>query len=665
MTIFFRLLESEDKGAALHQAIGKLTTEAPDANTFAVEPASFQQVPGSPFAYWVSESIRESFANLAPLEGSVRQVKQGTATAEDFRFIRMTWERTPSGFQGFIPFAKGGIFSKFYADIHLKVNWRNFGKEIASFSRAYIRNPDFYFRPGLTYPLRTTSGLSVRVMPQGCVFGHKGPAIFVEDDEHEELLALLALTNSAAFQIFVAVQLAAADTAARSYEVGVIQRTPVPDLTPKSTNTLATLAHRAWLLKRSLDTITQTSHAFVLPALLQVNGSSLSARATAWTDEKVTPIETELTQIQTQIDEIVFDLYGITQNDRVVVDPQPIAVAESEPEAEEEETAIAADLPTLTRDLLAYLLSVAIGRFDVRLATGDRSFPPEPAPFDPLPICSPGMLVDETGLPPTEARSLPANYAIDIPFNGILVDDEGHPNDIIHHIREVLTVIWGEKDSDIEQEACGILNVNSLRDYFRKPAAFFNDHLSRYSKSRRQAPLYLPLSTRSGSYTLWLYYHRLTDQTLYTCINDYLEPKLSRTSETVTSLRSKPDRSRNEEKTLEDLQTLETELLELRDELLRVAQLPWKPNLNDGVQITVAPLYSLFRLSKWQKKLKETWDKLEKGDYDWAHLSHTIWTARVRQKCRTDKSLAIAHNLENLYEPPPETPKRTKRKKKE
>jgi hypothetical protein len=32
------------------------------------------------------------------------------------------------------------------------------------------------------------------------------------------------------------------------------------------------------------------------------------------------------------------------------------------------------------------------------------------------------------------------------------------------------------------------------------------------------------------------------------------------------------------------------------------------------------------------------------------------WPDRVREKCRTDKSLAIAHDLEDLYEPPPEKP---------
>ena len=107
---------------------------------------------------------------------------------------------------------------------------------------------------------------------------------------------------------------------------------------------------------------------------------------------------------------------------------------------------------------------------------------------------------------------------------------------------------------------------------------------------------------------------------------------------------------------------LELELQEFRDELLRLAKLPWRPNLNDGVQITAAPLWKLFRLPKWQKTLKETWGKLERGDYDWAHLAYTLWPDRVRVKCKTDKSLAIAHGLEELYvEPPPSAKKKRRR----
>ena len=107
-------------------------------------------------------------------------------------------------------------------------------------------------------------------------------------------------------------------------------------------------------------------------------------------------------------------------------------------------------------------------------------------------------------------------------------------------------------------------------------------------------------------------------------------------------------RSEQERETLGDLVH---ELEEYRAELLRLAPI-WKPNLNDGVQITAAPLWRLFQHRAWQKRLKETWEKLEAGEYDWAHLAYTLWPERVREKCKTDKSLAIAHGLEELYVEP-------------
>jgi hypothetical protein len=265
-------------------------------------------------------------------------------------------------------------------------------------------------------------------------------------------------------------------------------------------------------------------------------------------------------------------------------------------------------------------------------------------------------------LPPDPRPLTPGRYPLRISWPGILVDDEGHREDIEGRVREALQVIWSERAEAIEQETCEILRVRSLREYFRKPALFFADHLQRYSKSRRQAPIYWPLSTSSGSYTLWIYYHRLTDQTLYSCVNDFVDPKLAECSRQTAELRKKAGRSAREEKDLEKLSDLEQELRDFRAELLRVAAF-WKPNLNDGVQITAAPLWKLFQHKPWQKRLKETWAKLEAGEYDWAHLSYSIWPERVREKCRTDKSLAIAHDLEALYVEPPASVKKKRRGK--
>lgn len=289
------------------------------------------------------------------------------------------------------------------------------------------------------------------------------------------------------------------------------------------------------------------------------------------------------------------------------------------------------------------------------------------------------MLQNAHGLP-TAPADVPADYPLRISWPGILVDDPGHPEDIEARVRDALRVIWPEEkyaegrgqyaegsDSElpstycilptsdaIEQEACQILGVGSLREYFGSPNRFFDDHLKRYSKSRRQAPIYWPLSTASGSYTLWLYYHRLSDQTLYWCVNDFVEPRLRVTGDRLTVIRQRANRSREEERELERLSQFEIELREFRDELLRVAAW-WRPNLNDGVQITAAPLWRLFRHRAWQRRLKETWEQLEAGDYDWAHLALSIWPARVVPKCVSDRSLAIAHDLEEVFwvEDPP------------
>ena len=275
------------------------------------------------------------------------------------------------------------------------------------------------------------------------------------------------------------------------------------------------------------------------------------------------------------------------------------------------------------------------------------------------------MLRDaDTGLP---AHETPPGYPLRIAWPGILVDDPGHPEDVEGRVREVLEILWPDRADAIEQEAVSLLGVKSLRDYFRRPAGFFADHLKRYSKSRRQAPIYWPLSTASGSYTLWIYYPRLTDQTLHTAIADFLDPKLKTLERDITARRESvglPLTSNAAATALGELVELRNEIVALRTELERVIALPWRPNLNDGVLIVASPLWRLFRLGKWQKDLKACWESLAAGEYDWAHLAYAIWPDRVREKCRTDRSLAIAHNLEELCTVEPPKPK-TKRQRKE
>lgn len=436
-------------------------------------------------------------------------------------------------------------------------------------------------------------------------------------------MALLALTNSSSFRFLVSLQIAFG-----SYNVQIIQNTPVPDIPPDSLEAIALLARQSWSFKRLLDSQEEVSHAFALPAALLARLGDYDPPA----------IEAELARIQAEIDAIAFDLYGFSDGDRAAVQGDQSVANEgdaeinADDEGDDEDDASPIDH---TVGLLSWALGVAFGRFDWRLATGERAAPAEPEPFDPLPAKSPGML-------PDGAVTFHANP-------GILVDDPGHPHDLARLIEEVLARVDVPVPEDVRRWL--------QRDFF----AF---HLQRYSKSRRKAPIYWPLSTTSGSYTLWVYYPSLTSQTLYTAINDFVEPKLKQVGDDVTALRNKGSaRTRDDEKQFEALQAFELELIELRDTLLKLAP-TYKPNHDDGVQISAAPLWPVFRHKPWQKVLKDTWAKLEKGDYDWAHLAMNYWPERVREKCKTDKSLAIAHGLEGLYIKPEAAPKKTRGRKK-
>jgi hypothetical protein len=241
-------------------------------------------------------------------------------------------------------------------------------------------------------------------------------------------------------------------------------------------------------------------------------------------------------------------------------------------------------------------------------------------------------------------------YPLDIPWDGILVDDSGDSLDIDSRVQRALEVIWKERWEAIAQEASEILGVRSLRDYLRKPSAFFADHLRRYTKSRRQAPIYWPLSSSRGGYTIWLYYHRLRRDTLFSALNDFAKPKLQHERFKLERLRGNagPQPTRSQREAIEAQESFVAELEGFVEELSRVAPL-WDPDLNDGVIINYAPLWRMIGHTGWRKSVRDCWDALCAGDYDWSHLAMHLWPERVVPRCAEDASLAIAHSLDEVF----------------
>lgn len=80
----------------------------------------------------------------------------------------------------------------------------------------------------------------------------------------------------------------------------------------------------------------------------------------------------------------------------------------------------------------------------------------------------------------------------------------------------------------------------------------------------------------------------------------------------------------------------------------------WRPELDDGVLINLAPLHQL--VPSWPRagkkkpnELEACWQALQSGEYDWSYTAMRYWPDRVLRACRTNKSFAIAHNRLDVY----------------
>lgn len=608
---------------------------------------------------------------LSSVQSSIRfidksDVTQGLTTEDDSRFIRLKWEINPKhiGSKWFI-LTKGGEYSWYSSDVHLVVNREHDGNEMAAFAAQNSGNiartrqsSKHYFKPAVTYSRRSQKGFSARRLRRGCCFSDKSGVIIPRDNSNIWLPVLPIVLSSSIY-----LDLIHAQSKFGAYEVGAIKRLPWPK--NEYTSSLSTTSD-IYRLADEIDTYDETTSLF---NYFNYN----SGHCYKLMDKILSMVQSLLSKAELEISStLVKHQHANAQQRDVLLSGKPT--------------------------ILSYAFGAIYGRWDIRISLNHSLAPSIPDPFDTLPICPPGMLINSDGLPAKPenivseewlrarktANKLPSknivthpiiqdsNYPFRISWNGILVDDPGfsddqpHQEDIVNRLREILDLLWKTNAHEFEQETCDTLGVTDIRDYFRKPSKFFQDHLKRYTKSRRKAPIYWPLSTTSCSYTLWLYYHRLTDQTLYTCVQDYVEPKLKDLFNEITSIQKDLGESGNTKvrNQLEKLMEFQQELTEFKDELMRVAKLPYKPNLNDGVMITAAPLWQLFRHKPWQKTLKDCWSKLESGQYDWAHIAYSIWPDRVRETCKRDRSIAIAHGLEDICEvvPPKKAKKRQKKK---
>lgn len=630
----FRLLDTESPAGPLAEAVHNLNSGQSVPIVYILNPISFEQVPNAPFAYWVEDSVRRTFKKLPPFGTDGRTARQGLATADNFRFVRCWWEVTGQNNDYadrlWWLFAKGGAYSPYYADLHLVINWRANGSELRCRDVARVQNESFFLRPGLTWTHRTTSSLSFRVFPRDAVFDIKGPTAFI-DGNNDQLLGYLGLLNSKNFIFLVNNLVGAADSAARSYDNGIINLMPIPLVgNDVALNRFKELSTACWNAKRGRDTINELSHAFVVPWC----GDSLKSLHVLESDLQASQVQLDsfIDKQQADIDQISEKIYGF----KVPESSAALQATECSNSDEEEDNSNNIDA---ARMLVSYLIGVAFRRWAVPVNTGTLREPPVD-PFAPLPVQAPGAA------PAVNAKLY-------------FVEENSVESPLLNSCRDALRQATGLASVDnYEQDLVSRLGVAALSEYLSRPTAFFADHLKVYSKSRRKAPIYWPLSTRSGEFVIWIYYPKLDADSLPRLITEVLDPRLRSLNAEISALAAEGQAAARRSK----LEALRLELAEMRQDFQELITKGYKPNLNDGVMITACPLAKYFRHPGFRKELEGCWKKLSNGDYDWAHLAMSMWSERVIKACKKDRSIAIAHGKEELCPVEPVKASRSRKK---
>ena len=656
------------------EAIRELVLGKRQDSFFDIKLSALQKSPSCSFAYWIQEKTLSQLSLLNTIDPSLVSIRVGMQTGNDWRFLRQWWEVKPNkivtldekGFphkdyevfsEKWATYTKTDRASPWFAPLLQVVKWTKEGYEYKNFldhkgkSRAALRSQDLYFKPGFSYMLRSAR-LVPYIVPAGAIPTAGRAQGFGDGDA---LLSALVIVSSNLGSSWA--RLTGEKFEWPKFQAGMVQSIPSKELSAEFLEECRTVISGLYSERRSYFERREPYREFLIPDF--------------FFDTEVSYEWSRNSLIGDRLDRSVARHYDLSDHEfelmqRDLQEAISFQTGESgetiDEDESEEQPKVTGNLEVSEREvaegLVSYAVGACFGRWDVRNVLADSEESVNVDPFKPLPKNPPGMLIWQ-GSGDLERQ----HYPLRISTIGILTSEGDRSSQLAACIRECLDILSTVRSID-ELDLCETLGALDLHTYLHRPSEFFSDHLDRYSAGGRKAPIYWPLSTSSGGYTLWLYYHSLTSQTLYTAVNDFIEPKLKHVGQDIAALHNKGSaRSREDEKSFEAFQILELELMELRDTLLEIAP-TYRPNHDDGVQITAAPLWQLFRHKPWQKVLKETWAKLEKGDYDWAHLAMAYWPDRVREKCKTDKSLAIAYDLEGLYvEPEPKLAKTRGRKK--
>lgn len=565
--------------------------------------SDFLPIENHPFAYQISDSSLGVFRDQKRLSKSLLFAAGGVKASDADRVFRCWWE-VPSGSigrSGTWAFCQNGSpYCPFYYPTYFVILGESGSfLTIMTYPTARIPNSERYWTPGLAYGKRTWE-MYCYPMPAEQVITQEGNGLFPV--VMSNVWHCLAIGNSTLYS-YLANLVAGQHKYAGYLNTICMAADRIPQIGDH--------AERIYRKVRTIDEVNELSHSFSPRSLAQAMRDG-----TSWTD-RLSRVESEIQDDIKRIDEMVLASTG-EQAQFVRRPPSGGSYFAAI-------TDMAPSFRAVCEFAVSLMVGIVFGRWDTNFVSGTEDLLPPINPFSPLGAVPKAMIQESHEV---SAANVPSAY-VSHDADGILSDDPDHPDDIVRKVIEACESVWGDDAEALEGVLCTHLGVSEIREYFRRSGTggMWLDHVTRYSKSRRKAPIYWLLQSSKRNYALWLYQQRLDKDILFKALVNYVEPKIRMEAsrlETLTSQKVAAGDSGKEAKRLaKDVERQEEFLSELRDfedKLRRAANLHLVPDLNDGVVLNIAPLWELV---PW-KEAKNYWDELLKGEYEWSSIGKQL-----------------------------------------
>lgn len=559
-------------------------------NYFTTNQKDFEKIPGSPIAYWVSERVREIFATSEKL-GDVGDAKQGLATADNDRFLRLwnevdykrigygmsnSTEALESGKKWF-PYNKGGEKRKWYGNQEFLVNWENDGYEIRNFcdSKGKVRsrpqNTEFYFRQSISWSKVSSGSFSMRFYPTGFIFADAGMSIF-----SKEILNILPVMNTT-----FASNILACLSPTLNYEVGHIISTPIIKF--NSDNLKEIVENNIQIAKQEWDS-RETSWDFEKLGLIESNNlkEGYEQYCEYWKEQFFKMHENE-----EELNKMFIEIYGLEDEMDEKVELTDITLLKKEANIVDGELVF--NKEELMKQFLSYAVGCIMGRYSIDkpgliIANSD----------DIMKVENNKIVIEskdgEIRHEITNPRFIPDAHGI-VP----VLREDSFENDIVSRVIEFVKVVYGEdtieENLNFIAEGLGKKSSEDAKDVIRKYFIkdFYKDHLQRYKKR----PIYWMMNSgKKDAFSTLIYLHRYEENSIGRVRADYLLPY----QEILDNQRAYYERLSSDENTTpkdkkdadKRLKELDAELKELKDyanEVKHIADQKISLDLDDGVKV--------------------------------------------------------------------------------